>query len=161
MKKILILCFWLALSGVGYGAGTCTEVGSRKIDSDASGNIDKWALKYSCDAGAGVSTFDDTTIAGLEGWRLLGVVAYPSTAGTAPTDNSKIAVNNVVTDGPAMNVLNDEGDDLIDATTQKDCVPETFSGVKRYWPIKSSLVVAISENVVNDADFYFELILGK
>jgi len=115
---------------------------------------------FTCTADASDGSFPATDIIGyiykdLQGWRLLDVLAFPTPAGTAPTDDSDVTLktklyptgSSTISPGTPRDVLAAAGANIIHSTTEKavgtaNIKEEILAG---------TLTLAITNNSVNSA----------
>lgn len=157
MKKyiaIIITVIMLMASNL-WAAGSCTQT-----LSDTANPIMK-KLTFVCTGDATDGSIPNTdisaaNIAALEGFYLYMVSAYPTSGGTAPD-----AADVTILQG-TYDVLGGKGVNLIHASNRQDVYPYSlYMTTWRYWPITTTLTLAVANQATISANYTIELIFVR
>jgi len=157
MKKyiaIIITVIMLMASNL-WAAGSVTQT-----LSDTANPIMK-SLKFACTGDAADGSIPNTNIsadimAAIEGFFVYTISAYPTSGGTAPD-----AADVTILQG-TFDILGGKGVNLIHATLRQDVYPYSlFMTSWRYWPITSTLTLAVANQATHSANYIIELIVGR
>jgi len=143
-------------------AGTMV-VSSDKLIGAQSGEADLRVLDITCthhtDNSFSVAStaitglvHDDAAANFLQGWRIETVEAVPDGT-TAPTDGTDLTIKD---DTIALDILDGNGTDLIDATTATGTYC-AIDGQPYAWPVSGTLTFATANNAVASAIFTLRL----
>lgn len=156
MRKLLtIILAVMLMASTSWAAGSCTQT-----LSDTANPIMK-SLKFVCTGDAADGSIPNTDInaanmAAIEGFYVYSVSAYPTPGGTPPD-----AADVTILQG-TFDILGGKGVSLIHATARYDVFPySTFMSSWRYWPITTTLTLAVANQATHSANYTIELIFVR
>jgi hypothetical protein len=158
MKKLLLIAAIvtvLAFPGVLLAAGSCTQsavadAGSRYvlIKFVCTGASDDGSIPATPISAANMKLIQDKT-------RLLSVMAYPTSGGTAPdAANVTLTMN-------GQDLLGGAGANLIHATATQDAYPLNTGGDIRFPLITNTVTLGVAAQATVSANYTIEATFGK
>lgn len=161
MKKLLLIAaviVALATPGSLWAAGSCTQTATK----DASSRF--LLIKFVCTgdgAGGTAGSIPATAISAanmaliLDKARLVSVMAYPTTGGTAPDAADVTLTMN------GQDLLGGAGVNLIHATATQDVYPLNTGGDVRFPLITNTVTLGVANQATASANYTIEAIFGK